>query len=113
VLGESFLQAFEWCSGSNGNGEVGPGMFGDFVQPRRRKMMSARRADFPSRFLCRRRAEWPSTGIADKSKRFCKFRFVARHNDKFRLDTRDDISVACRVNMLRAQERNEPVASEE
>src|SRR6266478_364431 len=74
VLGESFLQRLNGTTGSNGNGEVGPGVLRDFVEPCRGKdNVRARWWIPPAKFCAAAARDDRQPSIADKSKRFRKF----------------------------------------
>ena len=74
VLGESFLQRLNGATGSHGNGEIGPGVLRDFVEPCCRKdSVRARWWIPPAKFCAAAARDDCQPSIADKSKRFGKF----------------------------------------
>src|SRR5216684_90410 len=82
VLGKSFLQRLNGATGSNGSGEVGPGVLRNFVEPCCRKdNVRARRWIPPAKFCAAAARDDCQPRIADKPKRIREIRFAARNEN--------------------------------
>src|SRR6267378_2954665 len=82
VLGKSFLQRLNGATGSNGNGEVGPGVLRDFVEPCCRKdNVRARWWIPPAKFCAAAARDDRQPRVADKPKRIREVRFIARNEN--------------------------------
>src|SRR5690242_5633008 len=93
VLGESLLQSLNEAAGFDGDGEIGPNVFEDFVEARGREdEIGARGRIAPSEFAAAAARDDGEFGFIGKTKNGGELVFVGGFEKELRLDARDGVS---------------------